>query len=161
MRICVVPVKADKRVVRYLVVNLEKIFGIWTTVARERKIDFGNDPHTLLKKLPVLEPITIAVTDEPLYEESPNGPIPRFGMGEFAANKAVVSTYYLRDPNPEVTMRRALNVAMHEIGHVVGLKHCRNFCVMNPARTPEDVDHRPFAFCIPCAEKFAFLMTFF
>jgi len=43
-----------------------------------------------------------------------------------------------------------MNVAMHEIGHILGLDHCTAECLMQPAGNEEEVDRRPFALCEQC-----------
>lgn len=43
-----------------------------------------------------------------------------------------------------------MNVAMHEIGHILGLDHCTDHCLMQPARSREEVERRPFALCEHC-----------
>lgn len=43
-----------------------------------------------------------------------------------------------------------MNVAMHEIGHILGLDHCTGSCLMQPARCQDEVERRPFALCEHC-----------
>ncbi|MCX8206896.1 MAG: matrixin family metalloprotease [Methanothrix sp.] len=43
-----------------------------------------------------------------------------------------------------------MNVAMHEIGHILGLDHCTWRCLMQPAMSREEIERRPFALCARC-----------
>ncbi|MEM2097774.1 MAG: matrixin family metalloprotease [Methanothrix sp.] len=43
-----------------------------------------------------------------------------------------------------------MNVALHEIGHILGLDHCTGHCLMQPALSREEIERRPFALCEQC-----------
>lgn len=43
-----------------------------------------------------------------------------------------------------------MNVVMHGIGHILGLDHCIERCLMQPAMNEEEVERRPFALCEQC-----------
>lgn len=43
-----------------------------------------------------------------------------------------------------------MNVAMHEIGHILGLDHCTERCLMQPALSREEIERRPFSLCEQC-----------
>ncbi|HEX6370515.1 MAG TPA: matrixin family metalloprotease, partial [Longimicrobium sp.] len=46
---------------------------------------------------------------------------------------------------------RLLTEALHELGHLAGLAHCRRAsCVMYPSRHIADSDHKEHAFCAEC-----------
>jgi len=47
--------------------------------------------------------------------------------------------------------------ANHEIGHVLGLKHCSNYCVMQFSNTLLDAKMKPSYLCESCKRKLTFL----
>ena len=77
-----------------------------------------------------------------------------FGEAQLAGNCAVVSLHRLREEfyglpaNREVEGERLLKVAVHELGHTLGLKHCPDWqCVMASAHSVERVDQKKAYFC--------------
>lgn len=79
-----------------------------------------------------------------------------FGEATVGGCCAVVSTARLgAGADAETFRRRVLAEALHELGHVAGLDHCtRLACLMHPARTAADTDHRGIAPCRACARRF-------
>jgi len=50
--------------------------------------------------------------------------------------------------------RRTVDEALHELGHVAGLRHCDDaFCLMRFAGSVEQVDARGSSFCRRCAAR--------
>ena len=80
-----------------------------------------------------------------------------FGLGLKPGKTCIVSTFRLkRGVNKEKTLERLEKVALHEIGHNLGLKHCQNNkrCMMNDARgTIKQVDYGNVWFCEKCREQ--------
>ncbi len=81
-----------------------------------------------------------------------------FGCAQLGGTVAVTSTHRLRpefsgDPaDPEKVPARLLREALHELGHTLGLRHCRvALCVMNSSRLPEHIDIKDAAFCDTCS----------
>ncbi len=50
----------------------------------------------------------------------------------------------------KISKDRLFAVALHQIGHVLGLKNCENECVMRITESVNDVDKRPDGFCPNC-----------
>lgn len=83
-----------------------------------------------------------------------------FGFAELGGQVGIVSTFRLRGETSggrsgqEVVLDRAEREVLHELGHTLGLVHCRQgWCVMRPAGSPEEIDLRDAAFCATCAER--------
>lgn len=80
-----------------------------------------------------------------------------FGLAEPGARVAVIALARL-DPafeglpaDPRLWLRRAVAEALHELGHIAGLGHCRApDCVMRFAGTVAKADARGGAFCAAC-----------
>ena len=80
-----------------------------------------------------------------------------FGEADHAAGVAVISLarlrpqFYGRPPDPRLLEDRAFKEAIHEIGHVYGLLHCRDpRCIMHFSNTIEDTDRKGPGFCPDC-----------
>ncbi len=81
-----------------------------------------------------------------------------FGRSRLGGPATVVSLARLRPEfyglpaDPAVTMRRGVAEILHEIGHNLELKHCRNYsCLMFFSHDVETVDLRGMSFCASCA----------
>ncbi len=43
--------------------------------------------------------------------------------------------------------------AIHEVGHLLGLEHCQDHCVMNLSRSREEVGNKPSSLCKSCSAR--------
>jgi archaemetzincin len=82
-----------------------------------------------------------------------------FGEATLGGAWAVVSTFRLgafgsvEDPLP--FRARLLKEAVHELGHLAGLPHCRQpDCVMAESPMPRDIDRKGVEFCDHCRTLF-------
>lgn len=66
---------------------------------------------------------------------------------------AVISTARFKSSDRNVYVERIYKTVKHELGHVFGLEHCRNPCVMRFANSIMELDMKPKYFCEKCAEK--------
>ena len=80
-----------------------------------------------------------------------------FGRARHRGSAAIVSVhrlapeFYGLPPDLEVTLRRATDEVVHEVGHLAGLRHCHDHaCIMHFAASVEAVDLRGPAFCPAC-----------
>ena len=109
----------------------------------------------LLKSYPVAE-ITLFVTEHDLFADRLNFV---FGEAELGGKRAIISLYRLRPEfygmkDGELFKERAIKEAMHELGHVFGLIHCRNpSCVMYFSNSILDTDRKSWKYCELCLAK--------
>lgn len=79
-----------------------------------------------------------------------------FGLGELWGTSCVVSSHRLTrklsKKDHKKGLHRVIKVAIHEVGHVLGLNHCKTpKCVMNDAEgTVKTVDRETGHFCDDC-----------
>jgi archaemetzincin len=99
----------------------------------------------------------LAVTGHDLYM-----PILTFVFGEAQLNGAcaVVSSHRLRQEfyglpeDPELLRERLVKESLHELGHTLGLTHCRDYgCVMAASHAVEWIDLKSSRFCATCRAR--------
>ena len=80
-----------------------------------------------------------------------------FGLGLRPGKTCVISTFRLkRGVSKQKTFERLEKVALHEIGHNLGLNHCTNNkeCMMSDAKgTIKQVDNEKVWFCEKCMKQ--------
>lgn len=78
-----------------------------------------------------------------------------FGQAEIEGKVAVISLYRLRfDASPKKFLERMIKEAVHEIGHTLGLTHCKDkFCVMHFSNCLLDTDIKSKNFCTNCRSQ--------
>lgn len=90
----------------------------------------------------------LGITDVDLYVPDLNFV---FGQASPADRAAVVSVFRLGTGGVDLLLGRALKEAVHELGHVLGLPHCRDpGCVMFFSNSLADTDRKSEAFCNRC-----------
>ncbi len=80
-----------------------------------------------------------------------------FGLGLRPGKTCIISTFRLKkNVSKQKTFERLEKVALHEIGHNLGLDHCTNNkeCMMNDANgTIKQVDNEKLWFCEKCKKQ--------
>lgn len=75
-----------------------------------------------------------------------------FGLGYQPGRSCVVSSFRLKNKSKKLMLERIRKVAIHEIGHNKGLRHCpTKYCVMQDAvESIKTVDSAKFQLCSAC-----------
>lgn len=79
-----------------------------------------------------------------------------FGEASLTERVGVWSLARYGDPEKDaaLVLRRTLNVATHELGHMFGIAHCiAHECGMNGSNNLEESDRQPLPFCSECEQK--------
>jgi archaemetzincin len=75
------------------------------------------------------------------------------GLSEFKGN-SIVSIYLIKNESNLQKEEEAIKVILHEIGHGIGLKHCKvKECIMSRLETIEDLRRQRLDFCNDCKNK--------
>jgi archaemetzincin len=111
----------------------------------------------ILAKLELLkgseEEIIMAVTEEDLYIPNRNFV---FSQANSVGRTAMVSLFRLKPEfyglpeDDELLKARLLGAALHEIGHLLGLRNCSNDCVMRLISNVNELDRRAEGYCPNC-----------
>lgn len=94
---------------------------------------------------------TLAVTDADIYTDRLNYV---FGQAISPGNSAVISINRLKSNDKDLHTLRSTKEAVHEVGHMLGLKHCLNSkCVMSFSNNVTEVDIKNKTVCLNCKSK--------
>lgn len=82
-----------------------------------------------------------------------------FGLASLKNRTGVWSFYRMGNPDCEsgklmLTAKRTLHVALHETGHMIGIRHCVSYeCLMNGSNSIDELDRQVGWFCHDCLKK--------
>ncbi|MCP4681521.1 MAG: archaemetzincin family Zn-dependent metalloprotease [Desulfobacterales bacterium] len=84
-----------------------------------------------------------------------------YGLAQMKGRCSVISIhrlrpqYYDQRANNDLLLERVEKTASHELGHLLGLTHCRDRrCIMHSSTRIQDTDFKQASFCPTCAELF-------
>jgi len=83
-----------------------------------------------------------------------------FGYAPLGGDRGIVSTARLKateekdfKENSRISAARGAKEVLHELGHLLGLKHCPvAWCVMKPSLEPEEIDSKDLSYCEVCTQ---------
>jgi archaemetzincin len=158
--------------------DAERLWGPLLELLRAYVEAFFQAPARLLESLPVAEGTldstrllgelsrgtpadalgVLGVTDRPL---GALGMRFVFGESRLGGPAGVASLARLATPDGELFLRRALRLTTHELGHVLGIRHCIFYeCVMEGANSLAEADRHPLEPCPVDARKLRWNLGF-
>jgi archaemetzincin len=79
-----------------------------------------------------------------------------FGESQLGGRTALISVYRIKDTLPERTYLRSAKIGCHEVGHLMGIGHCRApDCLMRFSSNLEALDRLPLGLCSACTYDLA------
>ena len=151
--------RMDMTVVSVVAANLQTILGLNTQVhpvqpepeyaflARRGQYEAGKIIKALVA-VPGRAQFRLGVVGVDIYT-----PILTFVFGEsqLGGKAAVISLFRVQSKNREKTYNRTAKIAIHEIGHLLGIVHCQAMdCLMRFSNSLEKLDDLPLRFCQAC-----------
>lgn len=111
---------------------------------------------TVLKdKMPENGIVLMAITEKDLYPKPEWNFV--FGLASYKERVGVTSVFRFTDKDKSLTLKRLINVASHEIGHMFSIRHCTNAkCTMNGSISLYETDLCPNRLCSECQKKLFF-----
>ena len=75
-----------------------------------------------------------------------------YGESQLGGKAALISFYRITEKRTDVTCARAAKIGLHEVGHLLGISHCRTAdCLMCFSASLEKLDQLQLWFCEACA----------
>lgn len=159
----IIPLGAvDELIVSVVAANLQTMMGLNTDVRPgqtkpeyayqhgRRQYDAGKIINTLASDNSNV-PLTLGITRYDL-----STPILTFVYGEsqLGGKAALISLYRITDDKTDVTCTRAAKIGLHEVGHLLGIGHCRTAdCLMCFSASLEKLDQLHLKFCKACEHE--------
>lgn len=151
--------RMDMTAVSVIAANLQAILGLNTRIhpvqpepnyaflARRGQFEAGKIIHTMAQ-IPGGALFRLGVVNVDIYT-----PILTFVFGEsqLGGKAAIISLFRVQSKNKEKTYNRTAKIAIHEIGHLLGIVHCQAMdCLMRFSNNLERLDDLPLRFCPAC-----------
>lgn len=75
-----------------------------------------------------------------------------YGESQLGGKSALISLNRIGDKKKDVTYERVAKIGLHEVGHLLGIGHCRSTgCLMCFSTNLEKLDELQLRFCEACA----------
>ncbi|MDW8083933.1 MAG: archaemetzincin family Zn-dependent metalloprotease [Candidatus Caldarchaeum sp.] len=157
----------DQSIAKAAAEKISQVYGVETSMVNTKIDNFEHyydkkrrqyDVVALLSHIKPEENYLLLLTDRDIFVPGLN-----FVFGYAPGRVAVVSVYRL-DPlrtegrvDDQLLRRRVVKEAVHEVGHMLGLRHCSTpGCVMNFSNSVWDVDLKGETPCEKCMKKVIF-----
>jgi archaemetzincin len=149
----------NETAVSIVAANLQAIMGLNTDIRPKlAKPDYayvpGRNQFDAAKIIKTLCSITDgAPLKLGLIESDLCSPILSFVYGEsqLGGKAALVSLHRLFAKDPEITYQRIAKISLHEVGHLLGIRHCwKSTCLMKHSGGLEPLDSLSMYFCSAC-----------
>jgi len=159
--------KIEKEILEYLKQNLSKIFdaevderppiGVPKSYDKRRRQYLSWPFLEALSEIRLSSEYVLGITEVDLFVPQLNfifgEAAPMLGIAVISLARLHPSFYGLKEDR-EILKQRALKEAVHELGHLFGLKHCPDpKCVMHFSNTLMDTDIKGYNFCPSCGSK--------
>jgi archaemetzincin len=149
--------RVDTMAVSVVAANLQAILGLNTQtqqirpepayafLPRRSQYEAGKILHQLASDTGIF---TLGVVNVDIYT-----PILTFVFGEsqLGGKAAIISTFRIQGRDSQTTYKRAAKIGVHEVGHLLGIVHCRApDCLMGFSNSLTKLDSLPLRFCQAC-----------
>jgi len=149
----------DPMAVSIIGANIQAVLGLYTDIREPRaKPEFAFMPvRNQFDASKILKSLADETDGAPLklglIQSDLSIPILTYVYGEsqLGGKAAVISLHRLFDIDRQIVYQRAAKIAVHEVGHLLGLEHCWEAgCLMRFSKQLEQLDRLPLRFCTSC-----------
>jgi len=159
------PVNVDPRLTRNIADDLKRVFAVEVQVGKGLSpgvvLEFYDEEREqvradlLVEELArLLPPVTLVLVDADAYVERLNFVfgVAKPGWGGIVFLARLKPEFYGYPSEENLLLERLLKESVHELGHALGLDHCRNSrCVMRFSNSILEVDAKTPYFCTRCS----------